>query len=190
MTCDDGIHEVADALEAGSARRRPWLQVEKDVFARLWADPALSVNDIAQRLGRTAGSVKWLRHDMGLPSRVAPFFFKKMNNREFCFAFPISKGFRKLLDRSDTLIQWVEEGRDNYELARAFHVPMADVVRAVRGLGLVRPGELEPQVEQAVMRTCSACSKPFEATKYRFRCDSCLDAHARYDDRECTVGGR
>ena len=44
---------------------------------------------------------------------------------------PFSKGVLKLLRREATLREWVEDGRDNYELSRAFHVPAADVRAAI-----------------------------------------------------------
>jgi len=92
---------------------------------------------------------------------------------------PLSKGVLKLLRREATLREWIEEGRDNYELARAFHVPAADVRAAIAVLNITRPEEyLAPPPEQTRARRCCNCGLTFLATRYRFRCDDCLEMHA------------
>src|SRR5271168_425663 len=83
---------------------------------------------------------------------------------------PLTKGVAKLLAREATLREWVEEGRDNYELARAFHVPIGDVRTVVAALNLVRPyeAELETAPDPVTEKRCSFCDIRFQATRYRF----------------------
>ncbi|MCB5945935.1 hypothetical protein [Acidocella sp. KAb 2-4] len=91
----------------------------------------------------------------------------------------LSKGALKLLRREATLREWVEDGRDNYELARAFHVPIGDVRTVIAMLGLTRPEQYQAPAEAPRRaRRCCACGQTFQATRYRFRCDECLAAHA------------
>lgn len=166
--------------------RRRWSDSEIAQVQFLW--PHKTSVQIGAAIGRSAASVRRMADRLHLPEKNREVFCKKIMNAVVYFKLPISKGLKKLLDRSDTLLKWVEEGRDNYELSRAFHVPMADIETVVRRLGLVRPYETEAEPEVTIMRSCAACREPFQATRYRFRCDPCLGTHARHDDTEYTLG--
>ncbi len=96
----------------------------------------------------------------------------------------LTKGAQKLLRREDTLREWIEDGRDNYELARAFHVPIGDVRTVVALLNIARPEEyVTPAREPTRSKGCSNCGKEFQAPRYRFRCDDCLELHSTWTDQ-------
>ena len=167
--------------------RRPWSEVERDALARLWAE-GLPVHEIGERIDRTPAMVCNMRARMNLPERISVFFIKKITDQEYYFKLPLRKGVEKLLNRSATLLEWIGEGRDNYELARAFHIPIADVAYVVGRLGLIRPHEVEAEPETIVMRSCVSCREPFRATRYRFRCDDCLHGTSGIHDSEYSMG--
>lgn len=98
----------------------------------------------------------------------------------------LTPGAKKLLRREETLREWIEDGRDNYELARAFHVPIGDVRTVIALLNITRPEEYTlPATEPTRPKICSNCEKEFQATRYRFRCDECLEMHSTWSDQIC-----
>ena len=163
-------------------RGAPWTMAGRELLAELWAQ-GLSAAQIAERLGRSRGAVCRMADRLDLNEKKPAFFSIIRMNQVIYFKLPLRNGTEKLLRRVDKLVEWVDEGRDNYELARAFHVPIGDVAYVINRLGLYRPYEVEEApAEDAELRSCSACGSQFEATRYRFRCDACLHAAAGVHD--------
>lgn len=101
-------------------------------------------------------------------------------------AVSLTKGIQKLLRREETLREWIQDGRDNYELARAFHVPAGDVRTVIALLNITRPEEyVLPPAEPTKDRACCNCGKRVQLTRYRFRCDDCLDMQSTWSDQLC-----
>jgi hypothetical protein len=156
--------------------RRAWTTDERARFETLW-QAGSPVSEIGRKLHRTPGGITRARVMFGLPPRSPVFSCIKIKHQEFFFKLPVSRGLEKLLRRHLTLVEWVEEGRDNYEIARSFHVPIRDVETVVARLGLTRPWQCDEPAEEPVRRRqCSvlSCRAWFAAGKFRFRCDDCL----------------
>jgi hypothetical protein len=169
------------------ARGRPptWTDEQKVSLRALWKR-GLSAIAIGLALGKSPDAVTSMRRALGLPEREKILF--RISTHCVFYIFPRSDGVRKLLRRVATLQEWVAEGRDNYELARAFHVPIRDVETVIARLGLTRPAEqIAPEDALRVARRCLNCNEPFVATRYRFRCDQCVAQASRLDDAEYEV---
>jgi hypothetical protein len=166
-----------------------WTAEHIEQLRRLWKE-GIVVSGIAVCLGKSPDAVTSKRRQLGLPEREKIVFSVQVfSTQQIVYVFPRSHGVRKLLRRLETLREWVHEGRDGYELARSFHVPIADVRFVLGKLQLDRPAEqVAPQEAAVASRRCSACSKPFAATQYRFRCDPCIERAARLDDSEYDLG--
>jgi hypothetical protein len=170
-------------LTMGSrGRPRTWTAGEIEALTKLW--PAHSVAQIANLLSKSPGAVCAKRHALGLPKKIPIFHLLVFSNQRFFLKLPLTPGVKKLLDRAQRLSEWVDEGRDNYELARAFHVPIADVAYVIKAIGLRRADEFEVSVEPLVPKQCGVCRRSFAATRYRFRCNDCLSSHSGLFDTE------
>ena len=180
---------MANSAKRPAGRPPSWTQHQVDELRRLWKQGVVSAS-IAVQLGKSVDAVTTKRRDLGLPEREKVVFRVKLFSTHcIVYIFPPSAGVRKLLGRLETLKNWVDEGRDDYELARSFHVPIRDVAFVIRELRLARPLEqIVPEDNFRVSRRCLTCREPFIATRYRFRCDTCVGRDSRIDCSQYGLG--
>lgn len=157
-------------------RGRSWSVPEKERLFELRAR-GLSMAEIARALSRPPGSCRWIASRIGLHEKKPIFFCFFLNSQRFYFKLPLRRGIEKLIRRVETVLEWVqEEGRDDYEIARALHVPIPDVAYFVARLGLRRPYDPAEDTEpDLVTRRCLSCRQTKELSRYVFRCEACLD---------------
>lgn len=157
-------------------RGTAWSVSEKERLSELRAR-GLSMAEIARALDRPAGSCRRIVAQMEFHAKKPIFFCIFLKSQRIYFKLPLRKGVEKLVRRLETVLEWVqEEGRDDYEIARALHVPIPDVAYFVGRLGLKRPYDAPEDVEpDLVTRRCLSCRQAKELSRYVFRCEACLD---------------
>lgn len=91
----------------------------------------------------------------------------------------LSKSARliKIFLRAEAIAALVAEGRTRDEVCRAAHIRRADLELVAVYAGFEVPGgdcDGVDAPEQVKSRSCVSCSVRFQAQRFRFRCDNCL----------------